>query len=320
MHLSLEKCIIECVQSLNLDLDERRADSPMSEDIPHGSPLLGPEQRRKYLTLVGCIGWCALLVFAPLSLAHSRLARFLSAPTRASHSAATKVLKWLKQHKHYMLPAPLTGYDKLADDDELYPLQANSPIKHFSDTAWSSSAIPNIQRRSQQGHFAVVAGWTPVAWHSTIASSGFAHQLMGEARVAQSSAEAELYEAVSALNGILNASYAHRELGRKPAWETPFTLAIDNEARRAWLSRATQRSKLRHIDAKLCFLRQARDKSLLRHIHIKSVNNLADVHTKPTDKCTFSRFFHQVMRPLHRKDTEQKNETSANQLGTKKSQ
>ena len=138
--------------------------------------------------------------------------------------------------------------------------------------------------------------------------------------VALSSAEAELYGAVSALNSILSASYAHRELGIKPAWETPFTLAIDNEACRAWLSRATQRSKLRHIDAKLCFLRQARDKSLLRHIHIKSVNNLADVHTKPTDKCTFSRFFHRIMRPLHRKDTRQENTTPAKQLGENKTQ
>ena len=93
-----------------------------------------------------------------------------------------------------------------------------------------------------------------------------------------SSAAAELFAASVATNEVLHLSYMMDEMG--DPMELPFKLFVDNTAAIAFSRGRVRRSKLKHIDVRMCWIETLRDNDLVLLEYTNTQLQLADFFTK----------------------------------------
>ena len=82
---------------------------------------------------------------------------------------------------------------------------------------------------------------------------------------------------------------------------SPFVLQVDNSAAQALAcqQRYAERSRLRHIDARLEWVRALRDSNLVRVVHVSTHDNLSDLLTKAPSVGAFTAMRNRMMTFHH---------------------
>ena len=98
---------------------------------------------------------------------------------------------------------------------------------------------------------------------------------------------------------VLALSYVASEAN--VAFPSPFVLQVDNAAAQAFACqrRYAGRSRLRHIDARLEWVRCLRDSALVEVVHVDTHDNLADMFTKALSIGTFTAMRNRMMSFHH---------------------
>jgi hypothetical protein len=116
-----------------------------------------------------------------------------------------------------------------------------------------------------------------------------------------SSAASELYAAGTCVMDVLALSYVASEANI--AFPSPFVLQVDNAAAQAFACqrRYAGRSRLRHIDARLEWVRCLRDSALVEVVHVDTHDNLnlADLFTKALSIQTLTALRNRMMAFHH---------------------
>ena len=73
---------------------------------------------------------------------------------------------------------------------------------------------------------------------------------------------------------------------------TNFIVFCDNQSAIESTRNPTHHAQRKHIDIKLCYVREYVQKKLLQLEYINTLNQVADVFTKPLDTTKFNKFKH----------------------------
>ena len=123
-----------------------------------------------------------------------------------------------------------------------------------------------------------------------------------------SSAAAEIFAASIACNEFLHLSYVSAELGMP--FPTPICLEVDNATAITFSKDTVRRSKLRHIDARQCWVEALRDERIIKLHKVDTDQNLADLNSKLLDAPKFLYLRDKIMKecpiPCRALDAEKK--------------
>jgi hypothetical protein len=239
-----------------------KADCPAEPDV---------QLRALYQRIVGSLNYAAISVRPDIAFAVNTLARYLQQPGDAHLTAAKRVLRYLRQTSDMGL---VLGGQK----DE----QSATTITVWSDADWATN--PD-NRRSITGYVIQVNG-AVVSWHSKQQSI-----------VAKSTCEAEMYALSAAVSESRWIRMFLRELfEQQEAAPMIRTVAhVDNTAAIAVSKNDVHHARTKHIDLRHHHVREAVEKNMLRLEHVPSVQQLADILTKPLGRVTFERLRDQLL-------------------------
>ena len=122
-----------------------------------------------------------------------------------------------------------------------------------------------------------------------------AHAAISDEHADTSSAAAETYALGTFASEVLAYSYVVEEAGMPVP--RPVIIQVDNMAALAFSKQTSHsgRSKLRHIDCRLQWLKVLRDSNLIQCVHVSTEHNVADLFTKALDTPTFTRHRDSIM-------------------------
>ena len=78
----------------------------------------------------------------------------------------------------------------------------------------------------------------------------------------------------------------------------PFKIEVDNQAAIIFTKGSAQKTKMKHIDCRLEWVRMLRNKEIVKVEHIPTKENLADIFTKILDKSTFEYLRSKILRTM----------------------
>ena len=90
--------------------------TPLREAIDPDSKGLDNDQRKQFMTAMGCLGWLSNTGRPDISYSHSRIGQHMAAPTKSAFSAIQRVFQYLQGSKDYCLRARLNGKETTAKD------------------------------------------------------------------------------------------------------------------------------------------------------------------------------------------------------------
>ena len=273
IYLSMTNYIEETLQLLDLD-GLKPASTPIDKDIDIKSVPLPAQQRRTFMTAVGCLGWLVNTGRPDVAYAHSRVAQHMATPTTEAWEAVVRIFRYLKGAKNYALSACLHS---TADDPEW---------QFYCDSDFAGNSEVQNKRRSQNGYVAIENG-APVQYGSKVSSVAFAHPTIGEAHADMSSGAAEIYAAANATFEAMHLSYVADEMGIN--FPSPIELQMDNTTAEAFINHTCFKSKLKHIDARQEWVKVLRSKDILKPVHVPTKHNAADLFTKILPRPDFER-------------------------------
>ena len=136
------------------------------------------------------------------------------------------------------------------------------------DADWGGD---NDTRRSTGGYVVFLAGG-PVAWQSKVHRS-----------VTLSSTEAELMQLAKAVQTIMWLAKMHAAMGFDTAYSGPRQIVIfeDNQGCIDLVSGTRQSKALKHVQIRTYFAREQVKAGLVSVVKVASVDNVADIFTKP---------------------------------------
>jgi len=246
--------------------------TPFSSDLEGGEEL--PVSKRKaYSTGVGALGW--ITACRPdISFAFSRLSQHLAHPTTAAWLALRRVMGYLKA-----TPTLCLGQR----------LDAEPTWTFYTDSDYGANTEQQNHMRPHLGVLATCGG-TPIHFASKVSKVCFAHSQLTSAHADVSVAACEIYALGSGVCDALGLSYVVEELGL-PSIPLPLPFFVDNTTAKCFADGTVQRSKLKHIDCRQCWVTTVRDAKLVHVDHIGTDRNLADFFTKslPTARFEFLR-------------------------------
>ena len=247
---------------------------------------LNAEERKFFMSGCGMIGWLALTARPDVKFAHSRISQHMASPNRGALEAVVHCVRYLARTRHFCL----------------HQLYGEEDLWSFSSDSDQSGNVEIVNKsRNQLGHLGM-RGRAPIIFGSKACSTKFevarsnwdallnptCHPKMKELHADVSSAAAEIYAASVALSEILYLSYITEEMGMK--FELPITLLIDNSTCIAFSRNTVKRSKLRHIDCRMDWVKALRDEKLVRLEKVDTKENISDVFTKILDAAVFEKF------------------------------
>ena len=121
------------------------------------------------------------------------------------------------------------------------------------------------------------------------------HPMMADVHADVSSAAAEVYAASVAVNEFLHLSYASSELGID--FPVPIPLEVDNQTAIHFSKGTTQRSKLKHIDARQAWVEALRDDNIVTLSWVPTQENLADLNSKLLPVARFETLRARILHP-----------------------
>ena len=220
------------------------------EDCPVTDEEKDDMAKVPFRSLVGSLLYAALGTRPDIANAVRAVARYSHNPGRKHWKAAQMILRYLARDPDAGIQYRETG---------------NTEPVYYTDSDWGQS---EDDRKSVSGYIWLLAG-APVAWQSRTQKS-----------VSQSSCEAEFIALSEAVREVRWMSQFLEEL-RFPA-KQPITVFIDNEAARRLAEDPVSHQRNKHIDITYFSLREQVGNGLVKLVHVPSVDNIADIFTKPT--------------------------------------
>ena len=267
IYLSMESYITRMLESMNLS-DLAHVSTPISDDIRDLSPLC-PKLRKEFMTGVGCVGWLANTVRLDVALAHSRIAQHMAKPTAGALKALRQCIRYLASTRSACIYQPLS--DTSAAHSEAHGW------RFFCDSDDGSAA--HNEGKAQKGFLAKV-GTAPVSWACKVHKcQAYANEKLATAHPDRSTGAHEVYAAGDASFEMLYLSYVIREMQNIP-FPSPMTLEMDNSAAEVFAKNSSWKSRLKHIDKALDWVRCLRDPGILIATHVPTAENLSDIVTK----------------------------------------
>jgi histone deacetylase 1/2 len=212
-----------------------------------GDPL-SAEDATAYRSLVGGLQY--LTITRPdISYAVNRVCQFLHAPTVSHWSAVKRILRYVRHTSAYgMVVRPTASY----------------VLSAFSDADWAGS--PDDRRST--GGYAVFLGSNLIAWHAR-----------KQATVSRSSTEAEYKAVADATAEIIWVQSLLREL--RISQRISPVLWCDNIGATYLSSNPVFHARTKHIEVDYHFVRERVAQELLQIKFISTMDQLAEIFTKP---------------------------------------
>lgn len=236
-----------------LDLPHRHVYTPTSNTFKDPGPRQASDAPSSgpYASLVGALLWVAQCTRPDISFAVGRLSQFLCDTSQDHWLAAVRVLNYLASTSSLRLS--LGG--------------ADFSVHVYCDADWAED------------------------WHDRKSTSGFTYlvgcgPILGKSRkhqtVSLSSTEAE-YKSLS--DSCREAFWLRNLLSELHLWPTSaIPLHIDNEGAEALVKNLSPHSCTKHIHTRYHFVRECVDLQDVSIRHVKYVDMLADLLTKPLEK------------------------------------
>jgi hypothetical protein len=271
VYISCESYVRQTLEVLEDDFPDVYAYStPFEGSIEGGAPL-SSYQTRRYVMAVGALGWvCGAR--PDVCFAFSRLSQHLSAPTTAAWSALRRVVGYLKAN-----PSLCIGQSLHID---------NPGWEFFTDSDYGGNTEPQNKMKPQLG-IVTTCGGAPIFYASKHSKVCFAHPRLTEAHADISVAGSEIYALGNGTADFLGLSYVVEELGL-PSIPLPLPIQVDNTTAKAFANGTVKRSKIKHIDQRLMFVRALRDADVVDVRHVRTGDNLADFFTKALPPAPFA--------------------------------
>ena len=125
----------------------------------------------------------------------------------------------------------------------------------------------------------------PVMWASKVTSVAMADKRIGGAHADISSGAAEVDAVGNASMDFMYLNHVMEEMGIP--YPQPYKLQIDNAAAKVFAKNTAGRTKLKHIDARLDWVKTPRNREISEPVAVPTEVNLADMFTKILTKSTF---------------------------------
>ena len=216
--------------------------------LPTESEVAAPGHER-YAELLGGIMYLMVCTRPDIAHAVSVLSRFIGTDRHGPQhwTAALRLLGYLKGTARHKLV--LGGF--------------NTCLEGHSDSSWADDLV---QRRSSQG-YCFNLGSGVISWKAGRSPA-----------VALSTCEAELYAGTAAAQDAVWLMQLLRDLGH--AQDAP-TLWCDNESTVAMTKDPLFSARSKHIEARYFFIRELVQAGRIKTRHIRGIDNVADIFTKP---------------------------------------
>jgi hypothetical protein len=283
LYTSMEVYIRKCLKTLDWE-ELRSVSTPIDAPIDTDSPELSPEMKHKAMTAIGMLGWLSVTVRCDVTFTHSRIAQHQSKLTEAVMQALQRCFAYLKGTADLGIRSPLYhDYESNAVSDNVDP-KYNCGWEFFVDSDFMGNAEIQNRSRSQTGYISMING-APVMWASKVTSVAMADKRIGEAHADISSGAAEVYAAGNASMDFMYLNHVMEEMGIP--YPQPYKLQIDNAAAKVFAKNTAGRTKLKHIDARLDWVKTLRNSEISEPVAVPTEVNLADMFTKILTKSTF---------------------------------
>ena len=283
LYTSMEVYILKCLKTLEWE-ELRIVSTPIDEPIDTDSPELSPEMKHKAMTAIGMLGWLSVTVRCDVTFTHSRIAQHQSKLTESVMQALQRCFAYLKGTADLGIRSPLYhDYESNAVSDNVDP-KYNCGWEFFVDSDFMGNAEIQNKSRSQTGYICMNNG-APVMWASKVTSVAMADKRIGEAHADMSSAAAEVYAAGNASMDFMYLNHVMEEMDIP--YPQPYKLQIDNAAAKTFAKNTAGRTKLKHIDARLDWVKTLRNSGISEPVSVPGEVNLGDMLTKILGKSVF---------------------------------
>jgi hypothetical protein len=268
LSLDQRQSILDFLQTWKFDLKARRS-TPMADRWEYGSdsPITDPEIKKEYQSKVGSMLFYAQTTRPDIAFAVSSLCRHMDTPNKNCMAAVRHLMAYLASHMDL-------GILYLATDD--------LSLESYCDATWGHTD-PTTKARSTSGSV-IYFGGGPVDWNSSLQSV-----------VAQSSAESEHISAFNTARSTVYFRQFLEELGH--AQFEPTVLWVDNTACIAQSKNPVNHKRNKHMLLKYHYLRDLVEDRQVRLSYISTVDQIADIFTKPLPVRLFTRLAPFIVRP-----------------------
>ena len=240
--------------------------TPDKED---DNPLLGPEQKREFMELLGSIHWLALSTRPDVTYIANVLSRVMAAPRMRDAAALKRVIRYLSKTKTrpYVIKKPK---------------HKKSNFSLFADSSFGDCML---SRRSTGG-YCIFYDSTLVAWRTKRQDT-----------LSHSSSEAEIKAAALVCRDYLPLRMVAKRLGMLPKIEedqvtlrtrskySAAELFQDNTSSIAFIQERAKRMK--HLQIRYLFIQELRTRGVLKVSFTPTKRMLADLLTKSLAKPRF---------------------------------
>jgi hypothetical protein len=236
----------------------------LSTDMQPATPLEIAEMAKKpYRSIVGSELYASRATRVDCAQSVRAIGKYNQNPGRQHWQAAKRVLR-------YMSANPTLGIS--------FPADKGIDIHGFCDASFGDDLDT---RRSTEGYVILLAGG-PVMWGSRTQST-----------VTLSSCESEFCALATIVSQICWLIQFLREL--KVDFELPIPVFMDNQAAMGLAQNPVKHQRTKHMDIKYFFLREKIEQGLIVLKYVNTLDNVADIFTKPTPPPVFRKLVASLM-------------------------
>ena len=222
-----------------------------------------------YRQAIGSLLWLALGTRPDISYAVGQVAKFNAHPGLIHWNAVLKIFRYLK----YTGPMGIT-YRSLVDcvDTQMVMFKSSNDLGTMGNPILSGYSDANYARdidtrRSTSGFIFMLAG-APISWQSC-----------AQATVALSSTDSEYIAFAGAAQEAVWLLQVLREF--KFGMNSPVVVYEDNQSTIKLVENPVFHKRSKHVDIKYHFVRELVENKTLAIQYVPTVDNLADIFTKP---------------------------------------
>jgi hypothetical protein len=257
--MSQSQAILDFLEKWNIDLKKTRK-IPMSEKWAYGDEPAteDPERIKEFQSKVGSLNYFTQLTCPDIAFAVGILCRHLQNPNEQCFIAVQHLMS-------YLAGTMDLGIRYTSSDSSDLRLEA------YCDANWGSDST--YKGRSTSGSV-IYFGGGPIDWNSSI-----------QKVVANSSAESEHISAFQASRNVVYYRQFLEEFGHKQG--APTTVHSDNTSAIAQSKNPIKNKHNKHMLLKYHYLRDLVSDQHVRLQFIRTVDQIADINTKPLVKQLF---------------------------------
>ncbi|PKU78594.1 Retrovirus-related Pol polyprotein from transposon TNT 1-94 [Dendrobium catenatum] len=228
---------------------------------PDDKPFADPHLYRK---LAGSLQYLSI-TRPDIAFAANRICQYMHAPTDRHFQMLKRLLRYIKGSLNYGLPIS----------------PGNAVLRTYVDADWAS----DVSDRKSVSGFCTYLGNTLISW-----------SVKKQTTVAKSSTEAEYRSLSAAASDVIWLCRLAEELLLPQ--DEPTIIHCDNTSTIALAKNPIFHARTKHIELDYHFLRQHIDNGTIQLQHISSVDQLADIFTKPLPITRFQNLRDKLILPV----------------------